>query len=57
VPTTHNLRLYRVIDTRNSAVMSKTCLPKSLIGAVSAPAIAANEAISAPGLCPLKFRS
>ena len=57
VSTTHTLWLHIEIDTRNSFAMSKTCLPNSLAGGVSASAIAANEAISAPGLCLENFRS
>ena len=55
ISTTHTLKLYRVRDTRNSAAISKTCLPNSLVNAVSAPAIQANEPISPPGLCSKKI--
>jgi hypothetical protein len=57
VPTTNTPRLYRVGDTRISAVVSKTCLPNFLVRAVSAPAIEPNEPISPTGLCSKKFRS
>src|SRR6266436_6070790 len=49
--------MYRVPDTRNSTAISKTCLPKSLVSAVSAPAIEPNEPISPPCLCSKKFRA
>jgi hypothetical protein len=55
--TTHTLKLYRVLDARNSAAISKAFLPNSLVSAVSASAIEPNEAISPHGLCSKKFRS
>jgi hypothetical protein len=57
ISTTHTLKLSRVCDTRNGAAISKTCLPHSLVSAVSASAIQANEPVSPPGLCSKKFRS
>jgi hypothetical protein len=56
-PTTHTLRLYRFRDSRESAAISKTCLPNSLVSAVSAHVIEPNEPISSPRLCSKKFRS
>jgi hypothetical protein len=55
--TTHTLRLQHLLDTRDSAAISKTCLPNSRIRAVSALIFTANEPISAPGLCIENFRS
>ena len=57
VSTTHTLRLYSLRDTRNSSAISKTCLSVSVVSAVSAPAIAANEPILPSRLCSKKFRS
>ena len=56
-PTTHTLRLYWWRDYRDSAAISKTCLPNFLISAVSARIFAANELISGSSLCIKKFRS
>ena len=57
ISTTHTLKLCEVRDARNSAAISKACLPNSLVSAVSAPAIEPNEPVSPPGLCSKKFRS
>ena len=57
VSTTHTLRLFRVRDTRTISAISKTCLPNSLVSAVSARAIEANEPISSRGLYIENFRS
>jgi hypothetical protein len=56
-PTIYTLRLYRFRDARDSAAISKTCLPNSLIRAVSGLAFTANEPNSASRLCIEKFRS
>jgi hypothetical protein len=56
-PTIHTLRLCRFGDARDSAAISKTCLPNSLIRAVSGPAFTANEPNSASRLCIENFRS
>jgi hypothetical protein len=50
-PTTHPLRLYNSKDARDSAAISKTCLPNSLTRAVSGLAFTANEPNSASRLC------